>query len=327
MPTFPTYSPWQQDAAAIGGLGQQMNQIVAGLAQQKYQQAAQQQQTALRLMQLQQQAALNRQHGQLYDAQTAAARADELLTNAKAKDTERGVNLGQEFGKTFDYIGQAQANPNMPFDMSRLQATGLGQAAELAARGQHYVPVNMAQLNQMGNQRMQALMATGTPIAQSMPSQSIAMDVISGLPSFVSPQKLNAGETMVPGTGGPAMASAPFAPYNERNNLASIFGSSQNFNKQFYDSSGELVEGAAEDPRYKANQQLIGQLIQTIQANLSNQPVQRSNTVQGQQAQIDTGSRLVSPKDKVALATQISQQNPTWTKEQVLQAVKEQLGE
>jgi hypothetical protein len=106
-------------------------------------------------------------------------------------------------------------------------------------------------------------------------------------------------------------------------NFQQMLGSLANIRGQSMDM-GEASD--PNDPTYKAATDAIRTLIPQL-LNQATNGGPRIGLQMGQpQVQVPQ-TQMVSPKDKAALANQLSQQNPTWTREQVLQAVKQQLGE
>ena len=194
------YSPYQDAAQAFGGVGGQLNDIVVGLAQQRYQQAQLreqrqtqreqfQQEMALKKLQAQQSGELNKQRGALYESQRG-------LNDQKQIGLANDQNTGQQLGNTLEGMVNAENNPNAPYDMERLQALLAKQSGQLAASGKRFVPENVAQIRGLGNERERMMMATGTKPQQSMPSQGVSMDILTGLINEIAPQKLNQGQVL-----------------------------------------------------------------------------------------------------------------------------------
>src|SRR6266498_2951109 len=161
-------SPWQEAAHGVGQLGNTMQGIMVDLARQRYQQGLLEREFALKQQQAAMQAELYRQHGQLYQMQAAK----------QAGDLALGQNKLQAGGIMGDVLEQL-ANPisNMHPDTAQmLQGIAVNQAGRLAAQGQQHVPINLAQLLQLHNPRMQQLMATGTKASIPVGSQGGVYD-------------------------------------------------------------------------------------------------------------------------------------------------------
>lgn len=253
--------PFYQDASrGVSQMGQVANTIALGLARQRYQQEALRQQMALRQQQLQQQALLNQSRGNLMGAQTAAHQAGRDLDVAKTSEINQKMQSAGVFG---DIIRDVLRNPQIQQDLLPLAAQ---EAARLSGMGQQHVPVNMAQLLQMANQRDRTLMATGARPIQSMPSQSIAMDVTTGNPSYVSPQKLTPGMGLYSGTG-TQLALNPNRPQNPLQSLSALLGSAQNLRQQGIEGqTGDVVNPA--DPTFQAADQFVRMLMQQAQSQM-----------------------------------------------------------
>ncbi len=245
-------SPWQEAAQGAGQLGGTLQSIMVDLARQRYQQQMAQQELALRYQQAQAQQELMRQHGQLYQMQAAK----------QAGDLALGQNKLQAGGVMGDVLEQiANPIPNMhPGTAAMLQGIAVNQAARLAAQGQQHVPVNLAQLLQLQNPRMQQLMATGTKAVVPLSSQGGAYDPITSAITSMMPQHLSQGQALVPGQGG-----APIAfglppriqldqPQRELSSWGNILGK--------VTSGGIPVD--PNDPTYQMATNRIGQLGQQL---------------------------------------------------------------
>jgi hypothetical protein len=209
MPEY--YSPWAEAASGMSQLGGSLQNIAVGLARQKYDQAMMQQQMQMKMMELQSQQSRDRQQGRLYDAQTALTRANEILAGQKVKDLERTAGAKDALGQAAWYGGMVQAGENAGVDMgprgdiaSAQMLSAMGQLPD-AARSKF--PLNVAQMFQMRDPRMQQLLATGTKATSSLPAGATLMDSFTGDPMYQSPRTLGQGQVMVPGEGGEPIAS------------------------------------------------------------------------------------------------------------------------
>lgn len=274
------YNPWVDAAQGMSSVGNSLSGLALGLAQQKYQQQMGQQRMALEMMQLQQQRAMNRKHGELYDAQSALARANELLAGQKQKELERTGAAKGQLGDAAWYAGMVQAGQNQGVDMGPrgdiANAQMMGAMSQLPDSARQDLPVNIAQMLQMSDPRMQQLMATGTKAAMNVPAGGTLTDVIGGEPLYQSPRTLGQGQTLVPGMGGDAIAQG-FPPRqtaltDPRQRLIGSLGNIVNP----YNVGGVVTN--PEDPIYKAaSTELLRQLQglgtnQTAQATVNTQP-------------------------------------------------------
>lgn len=257
-------SPWQQNAQAVGAVGDSINQLLVGLAQQKFQQQQAQQMMALRQQELAQQNALTGQRAGLLDAQTAYYRAQQMLEDQKLKSEQQKTGGAADFGQLMQHITQAQQNPMMPYSMDRLQGMAVGKAGELAALGQDKLPVNMAQLMQVLNPRSQLLMATGAEPLQYARNDGVVMNPVTGQPEFATPATLRPGEVSMDLNTGQTLASAPFEPFNPLRNMGSMgwLGSLyNNLQTQVAEKTRAGMEPSAEDT---ANLRMVEQALMPV---------------------------------------------------------------
>lgn len=299
------YSPWNEASRSLGGFSDTINQVALGLAQQRFREQLAMQQMALRQQQLQQQQQLYGAHEKLYSKQGALYAAQEMLNKQKTKDLVDKATAGGMLGDVLEQL--VNPIPNMqPGTEQLLRGMAAGQAGRLSAMGQQHVPVNITQILQgLTDPRMSALMATGSRIQQSMPSQSIALDVQTGAPSYISPQKLTPGQSLVEGVSGQPIATAPGRPTPER--VQQSVGSLGNILGNF------MVGGvpiAPEDPVYQATTNALQALLPQLVPQGTNAPAARTDN---------------SPRAKAQLANEIARQNPTWTRQQVIEEVNRRL--
>ena len=201
MPEY--YSPWAEAASGMSQLGGSLQNISIGLARQKYDQAMMQQQMQMKMMELQGQQVRDRQQGRLYDAQTALTRANEILAGQKVKDLERTAGVKQALGTAAGdfFNADVTAQQNGGFDVLGMRdvagAQMLENMAQLPDAARSKFPLNVAQMLQMRDPRMQQLLALGTKATSSLAPGATFMNNITGQPMFQSPRALNQGQVLV----------------------------------------------------------------------------------------------------------------------------------
>lgn len=314
---------YQQVGSSISHLGQVAQQIALGLAQQRYQQAQAQQMMQLKLREQAMQEQLAQQRGQLMGQQGRQAQSVVDVNQARANQIG---NVEQSRGQLKDALWQAgmvQAGQNQGVDMGPRGDIAISRVMEamggLPASG--FNPEHMAQLLQMNSQRAQQMMATGTKMNASVSPGATLYDLMNQQPLFSSPRTLGVEQVLRSNVEGSQGLPKTFSPQNNNN----LFGSLVNLLGQ------GRVSGVTVDPNNPINQQTeqaIRALLPQLMQNITNGPASPRVGLQTAPAQLQQApTQLVSPKSKADLANQISQQNPTWTREQVINAVKQQLGE
>lgn len=230
MPEY--YSPWVDAASGAQHLGDSMSRIAVGLAQQRFNQQLAQQQANIQYQNMLNQAAVGRERGKLYDAQTALAKANVLLSEQKQKDLERKSNIQQQLGDAAWYGGMVKAGENMGIDMGPrgdiANAQMMDAMGQLPDSARSKFPVNVAQMLQVRDPRMQQILATGTKMTGNVPAGGTMVDTYGGAPMYQSPRTLGQGQVMVPGEGGEQIATGmpPRASANELD-LSKLLASNQ----------------------------------------------------------------------------------------------------
>jgi hypothetical protein len=319
------YNQYQDFGNGISHIGNVTQQIALGLAQQKAAQAQMQAQMRLKQQELMMQNALNQQRMQLMQQQGRQAESVQGLNDARAGSVQQQDKSKGMLQDALWQAGMVQAGQNQGVDMGPRGDIAIARAMQamggLPAAAFH--PQNMAQMLQMGDPRAQQLMATGTKATATVSPGASLVDQYSGVPLYQSPRALSPGQVLTGNEVGAQGNDKVFAPMDLQRVLATLNGSM----KPYIDP----IDGTPinpNDPTYKMLQQSIQSLIPQMMNRATNAPANPRVGLQGAAPQIQNPTpQMVSPRDKASLANQISQQNPTWTREQVIQAVKQQLGE
>lgn len=267
------YSPWADAAQGAERLGSSVSQIALGLAQQRFQQQMAQQQAAMQYQNMLNQASVGRQRGRLYDAQTALAKANVMLSEQKQKDLERKRQVQGQLGDAAWYAGMVQAGQNQGIDMGArgdiANAQMMGAMGQLPDAARSKLPVNLAQMFQARDPRMQQLLATGTKMTGNVPAGGTMVDTYGGDPLYRSPRTLNQGQTMVEGTGGAPIASGlpPRAPANELR-LDQLQASSQDLIGKLVSHGEPPAENSPMFPIYSGATNQLAQVQNLIGAGL-----------------------------------------------------------
>lgn len=315
---------YQQVGNGISHLGQVAQQIALGLAQQRYQQAQAQQMMQLRLREQAMQEQVAQQRGRLMGQQGQQAESMTGFNNARAGQVDNTEKSKGQLKDALWQAGMVQAGQNQGVDMGPRGDIAISRVMEamggLPASG--FNPEHMAQLLQMNSPRAQQMMATGTKMNASVSPGATLYDLMNQQPLFSSPRTLGEGQVLRPNVEGSQGLPKTFSPQNNNN----LFGSLVNLLGQ------ARVNGVTTEPDNPINQQAsqaIQALLPQLMQNITNGvPANPRVGLQAAPAQLQAApTQLVSPKSKADLANQISQQNPTWTREQVINAVKQQLGE
>lgn len=321
---------YQQVGNGISHLGQVAQQIALGLAQQRYQQAQAQQMMQLRLREQAMQEQVAQQRGRLMGQQGQQAESMTGFNNARASQVDNAERSKGQLKDALWQAGMVQAGQNQGVDMGPRGDIAISRVMEamggLPASG--FNPEHMAQLLQMNSPRAQQMMATGTKMNASVSPGATLYDLMNQQPLFSSPRTLGEGQVLRPNVEGSQGLPKTFAPDNPNDMLKilqGITGSFANVRNAGLDPFGKPSN--PNNPAYKAADEGLPVIMGEIMNRLTN----GSNARIGLQApapQLQPApTQMVTPKTKADLANQISQQNPTWTREQVINAVKQQFGE
>ncbi len=269
MPSNP-YSPNSPyaTAQAFSSLGPSLDNIVVSLAQQKYQIAKQREEMQFRReesirdhFERQQQIDLSKKHT---DATVTHLGNQDKVLLGKIAETDRIAQLGPQLGNVLSMLSQNQATPSGIRDDTQLNANLANVLGQAAMAGKRFAPQNAAQVMEMQDPRMRALIATGARPIQSVASQSATVDPSSGLINEIMPQKLNRGQDLVPGVGGPAMASGQaYPPAQPIDPIQKQQATLNNMIKANMDPLGGYVGG-------EAGSNIVTQAQQQLQSLLSN---------------------------------------------------------
>jgi hypothetical protein len=302
------YNPWVDAAQGMSSVGNSLSGLALGLAQQKYQQQMGQQQMALRMMEAQQQGQMMRKHGELYDAQTAHARANELLAGQKQKELERegatregiGNALGQAYGANAMLADLPEGQYRVDVDPVQQLDNSLGQA--LAGMGQvsNYrgiTPEQVAQMFQVRNQRMQQLMALGGKPTANVTAGGTLVDNIRGGVVHQSPRTLGQGQVMVPGAGGERIAEGmPPRVGAMTDPRQQMIGSLGNILRRFDPDVSVLNQ---QNPVYNAAQAALLPLLQQLETNQVPQTTAQPQSSIPPAAQREVNKVYMTPKGEL----------------------------
>lgn len=314
---------YQQVGNGVSHLGQVAQQIALGLAQQRQQQQRMQADMQLKLREQAMQEALAQQRGQLMGQQGRQAESVTGFNNARAGQVANTESSKGQLKDAMWNAGMVQAGQNQGVDMGPRSDIAIARVMEAMGGlpSSAFDPTSMAQMMQMNNPRAQQMMATGTKMNASVGPGAMLFDTLNQQPLIQSPRALNEGQVLRPNEAGSQGLPKTFSPQNNNN----LFGSLVNLLGQ------GRVSGVVTEPNNPINQQAakaIQALLPQLMQNITNGPANPRIGLQGGAAQLQAPqAQMVAPKDKAALANQLSQQNPTWTREQVINAVKQQLGE
>ncbi len=207
---------YQQVGDGVSHLGRVAQNIALGLAQQRYQQRQQQEMMQLRNQQLVGDQALQQQQGRLADF-----RSRESVANTGYKEAQTGAIDSSEASKqalkdaVWQYMN-AQAGSKMGVDMGPRQDIAAGRIAEamagLSDSARTHLPENMAQMSQMGDPRMQQMLATGTKMTASVSPGATLFDTLNLQPLISSPRTLSEGQVLRPNEAGQQGLPKTFTP-------------------------------------------------------------------------------------------------------------------
>ena len=324
---------YEQVGSGVSHLGQVAQQIALGLAQQKQQQQQAQQMMQLKLREQAMQEAIAQQRGQLMGQQGKQAESMTGFNNARAGQVVQQDKSRQMLKDALWQRGMVDAGTNQGVDMG--PRADIANSRMMEAMGglnaNAFDPEKVAQMLQMSNPRMQQLMATGTKATANVGPGASLVDTIGGLSMYDSPRTMGPNQVLRPNVEGSQGLPQQFAP-NDPNRILSVLqrslGSLANLEQNARDPFGKLVN--PEDPRNAQVAQAISQITDMLTSGLKSGAQgggPRIGLTNAPAPLQSAPTQLVAPKDKAALANQLSQQNPTWTREQVLNAVKQQLGE
>lgn len=194
MPDYFQSSPWQQNAQAISGLGDTLQNVVLGLAQQKMMQQRYAQQQAMQERQMRLEENQARQRSALMGAQMK-------LDETKTKDLERVAGNEQALADAAWMLGMVKAGENQGVDMGPrgniATARMMGAMGNLPDAQRSRLPENMAQMLQMHDPRFQQLLATGTKATATVGPGSTLVDTVNNQPVFESLRSLPPGYSLV----------------------------------------------------------------------------------------------------------------------------------
>ena len=245
------------------------------------------------------------------------------FNNARASQVDNAERSKGQLKDALWQAGMVQAGQNQGVDMGPRGDIAISRVMEamggLPASG--FNPEHMAQLLQMNSHRAQQMMATGTKMNASVSPGATLYDLMNQQPLFSSPRTLGEGQVLRPNVEGSQGLPKTFSPQNNNN----LFGSLGNLRGQGM-ALGQVID--SNDPINQQVASAIAALLPQLMQNITNGTPSPRVGLQAAPAQLQAApTQLVSPKTKADLANQISQQNPTWTREQVINAVKQQLGE
>lgn len=329
MPNFPQYSPWQEATASVNNLGNIGQNIAVGLAQQRFQQEMARQQMMLKMQQAAQNAQLMQMHGKLYEAQTGLYNAQKTHYDTTTQELKDAADAAQRFGTAVATTAQygmpkyADEGPiehdirmanlgNAPYEANR-------QAAVLSALGKHFVPLNMAQIAyQNTSPQAQAALAMGgmSKLYQNTPQGAVSVPLPgSGLPMTVGGYNLPQGYQR-------------YAPQSSFD-LSSILGGVMNPTSQTPVATnpargfppGHPAQAAAINAiaGHQLSLQRLGPDFFNAVQNIATNTAPFQATAPG-----ITGRMMLTPKQKADMANKLARDNPTWSREQILQEVNKQ---
>lgn len=276
----PSYNSQYQDAGqAISGLGDSINNIVLGVAQQKWRQQLQQQQFELKRQEMLQQERLINAHVKSYETQAALEAAQAALARSKTTEQTQETGAKGALGHDLWNLGMLQASKNAGIDMGPRNDIGIARALESMAQlpdsARSKLPLNIAEMFQVQKPGMQELMATGTKSVVPIGAQGGAYLPLTGQISSIMPQHLTAGSGLYPGTGGEALASAPFNPAQKEIDWSRMLGSIANIRGQGINTRfGEPTN--PEDPTFKMATEAAQQLIPFMLGKATNAPTAKT---------------------------------------------------
>ncbi len=190
-------SPWS-DAANYGqGLGEILTQLLFHLPQLRAQQA---------LL-----AAHQNLYGDGAEQRYYEERTGEVSSAEKAK---------QQLGDALWSISMAQARG---IDITPHVSRAVDAMGRLPDKDRSDLAKNLAQMLEMSSPRFRQALGTGQHAVLPVASQGSLYDTVTGMPSFQMPQKLAQGSSLVPATGGPAIAFGPEKPL-ALEHLGSVYG-------------------------------------------------------------------------------------------------------
>jgi hypothetical protein len=326
-------SPYQDVAQSFQQVGPVLNDIVLGLAQQKYSiaQANEQmrfrrdqakEENALAKMKLMMDQSRNAVESKHYDARNRLAESQGALADSKSAQLNQVAALGPELGKWLQQsaLAQSGAQGQGALDSDVISGQVANVLGQLSAAGQFRTPVNAAQIMDLQDPRLRALMSTNTKIAQTVPKGGGTLDPLSGLIQDVMPQDIGQGHVMLSGNSGEEMGRgmAPNVPVT--NPITSALGAVNNAAKVNTDVWGQPVNTNLNAVLGPLQMQLIQQLASQMSGA---QPT--SASVAAQQPAVGQGSQQIPPPQQreVGKTYQLPKGAFTWTAEGWVPAVSE----
>lgn len=290
---LPQRYDYQGAGHAFNQVGNTLSELAVQMAQQRMQEEYRRQLMQYHMAEAETRAKQQKALEKHYDTQNALARAQEALATQKAGEITDQRQSAGVLGDVVAHMG----DPNMgPMTQNLLQSIAMDKAARIAGTHPANIMEQLAQASEMAtNPRMRQLIATGTKATEVVPNQAAAIDTVTGKPTFQSPYKLNQGQTMVPATGGAAIATGlpPKAPLSE---AARIFGSIGNIYRG--SRPGELEEPsethlAAE----KAVNEMLPFMVQKAMTGGQMNVAIRTITTRAEFDSLNSGDMYINAKD------------------------------
>jgi len=209
-------SPWS-DAANYGqGLGEILTQLLFHLPQLRAQQAL----LAAHQNLYGAQAGLYGAEAERARAQTGQYGGSERYYEARSGEVSSAEKAKQQLGDALWSISMAQARG---IDITPHVSRAVDAMGRLPDKDRSDLAKNLAQMLEMSSPRFRQALGTGQHAVLPVASQGSLYDTVTGMPSFQMPQKLAQGSSLVPATGGPAIAFGPEKPL-ALEHLGSVYG-------------------------------------------------------------------------------------------------------
>jgi hypothetical protein len=271
------YSPYQDAAQGVSKLGNVIQGLALDLARQRFQQQLLQQQMQLRQLEAAQQGQLYRQHGELYNAQTALADANRVLMENRAKDLEKAASIRGQLGEDLSAFPLFQEGLQKDALIGRILG-GIGQTAR-----PDRVPVNIAQMMALRDPVQAAALGQGggfNKLYQNVGPGVTAIPGVEGLPGMVGAMNVPQGAMSLPprvitGTDvtdiGEAQYGVPPRQTSRELDLRALLGSNQDLLGKLMTLGQAPLEGSPTYPIYSNTTNQIAQIQQLLGAQLARQ--------------------------------------------------------
>ncbi len=341
MPDLNYHSGYADFNQGISNLGNSLQGAAVGIAQMQNQRAMQAQQMYIQQQKLAQQGQLNQAHIGYYNAEAAHLSDSGALLRATAAEKTQGVSgrtiLADAAAQLPGITSMADQYPdNPPMDIEGRRNDVMSNLARgmamLPDKERSKLPVNLAQVLSMGNPTMRGGMALGYKGVTTTPANAISTSIIPGMAPQMGPAHLGPGNILAmpspplpPGVQGPPTPAQivaantmtrPGDPGRDPGRYVNVLG-------QTKDAYGRPPEPGT--PYYELND-IAKRVLTQYGTSLLGQPSPVGQAAAG--AATGVAPQGVTPPpaiDKVALARKISSENPTWSKQQVIDEVNKRV--